>query len=226
MVKPLVLLSVKVVESLPVIRARAKDAIALVLTSKFRRAERPLTDRFRQTISEAIKQSATYNSLVNSDSLDSLHAQFGLLNAEAKMEQIINTWMNNIKVTVKPIKRTGSQFRGGITIRAIKSDYADVLALPAATQTNTGPKGGDLDWLHWLLIRGDEIIVANYKVSIPKGRRQKSRTGIAVMVKVVGEQWSVPSEHAGTMDRNFVTKALNKLGLDKIVEQEIKRSLR
>jgi hypothetical protein len=95
-------------------------------------------------------------------------------------------------------------FEGGITIEAIRADYADVLALPDSTLI-TPEHGYVLPWLQWLLLEGNKTIIEHFKVQFGSW----GRTGGAIMRK--GGSWHVPPEHAGTINDNFITRAIAQI---------------
>ena len=63
-------------------------------------------------------------------------------------------------------------------------------------------KGERLDWISWLLTRGDDIVVADYHV-VPGNH---GRSGDAVMKQ--GDFFRVRPEYSGTLDDNCITRAL------------------
>ena len=134
------------------------------------------------------------------------------------MDAIINTWAENIVVTIVPENVTGLAL---IKIGIIQSDYADVLALAEAEMSYTSRKGQrSLEWLKWLLTEGGRAIVTSYEYSGES--RAGSRTGLGIMVKRRGG-WKVPEAIAGTENDNFATRALSEIqdNIDIIVRQEL-----
>jgi hypothetical protein len=63
-----------------------------------------------------------------------------------------------------------------------------------------------LPWLQWLLLEGNATIVRNYTVSF--GPNRFSRTGFALMRPSL-QSWKVPSEFAGTINDNWITRAID-----------------
>ena len=60
-----------------------------------------------------------------------------------------------------------------------------------------------LDWLNWLLTRGDDIIVGDYSFIQKPGI---GRSGLGAMT--AGGVFRIPPEYSGTQDDNFITRTL------------------
>jgi hypothetical protein len=89
---------------------------------------------------------------------------------------------------------------GGLEITIQPRDFSNVLSLP---QGHTIYEGGDLHWLEWMLMRGDETIIVGYEYNPRTGL---GRTGLGNMIK--GRTFRVPPQYSGTADNNFITRAL------------------
>jgi len=176
--------------------------------------------KIQVSISDLLKASPEYDSIVNNGSL---RAELGLPSA-TMIEGVIDQWASNIVVKYK-------NFR--IDIGMIEEDFSDVLGLPEAQYIYIGrnldgsSKVRRIDWLRWLLMEGSDIIVSGFDFTpvIPKGGR--SRTGLGVMERD-RRGWRVPPEFAGTVNNNFVTRALEDMEakIDIIARQEITKGLK
>ena len=173
-----------------------------------------ITDQLRKTVREALGSTPEYQSILQGK----LKAELGIPNSDARIMAVIDTWVNNIFVTVK----TGTTPLLLIDIGIIKEDYSDVLSLPQAQYTYKSKRGqGEIPWLRWLLLEGDKRIITRYEFSNnPRG----SRTGMGIMKKKEKGSWQVPPEFSGTSVDNFATRALGNIGniIDKIVERAIR----
>lgn len=153
--------------------------------------------KFTMFIKSKIQNSAEYDSLINGK----LKAEFGLDDAQSRVNRIISEWISifNIKITkVKPKVRT---ITGGLSINAIPSDFENVIRLAEATVFS---KGGEVPWLKWLLLEGYKLLIADYDIRY--GSYPRSRTGEAQMYKRPGNFYTVPAEFAGTIDDNWITR--------------------
>ena len=156
--------------------------------------------QLRTLIRSRITSSDEYASSQNT----SLKGEIGVPDILSKIDSIIEIWLESI--VVNTIIPTGKRL-GGLSIKAIRGDYGDVLASPHSVfeYVNSKQQSKSLEWLRWLLLEGDRPIVSDYffKAS-PRG----SRTGFGIMVRKSGRSWGVPSELAGTEEDNFVTRSL------------------
>ena len=173
-----------------------------------------ITDQLRKAVREALVLTPEYQSILRGK----LKAELGIPNSSSRIMAIIDTWINNIVVTIK----TGTTPFLLIDIGIVKGDYSDVLSLPEAQYTYKSRRSqGEIPWLRWLLLEGDKRIITRYEFSNnPKG----SRTGMGIMIAKEKGVWQVPPEFSGTAVDNFATRALGNIGniIDKIVEKAIR----
>jgi hypothetical protein len=170
-------------------------------------------------IKDALMGEPEYQSLINGK----LKGEFGLPNASQKVNDVIDIWTKNVRITANPITISGSKIKGGFKLDMIDSSYNDVLVNDGAIVID-GVSGVVLPWLEWLLLYGNKIIVRNYEVQV--GANTRSRSGMAIMVPSKNN-WRVPPEFAGTSTNNWVTRALSRLDdsiLD-IIQKEIEKHI-
>ncbi len=128
----------------------------------------------------------------------SLTGEFGFNTSPSNIvNAIINAISGSILITFK--KYNQNLTGGGFELQIQQNDFANLLALP---QGHTIYSGGDLHWLEWMLLRGDEIIVVGYEYNPKTGL---GRTGLGNMVP--GKGFRVPPQYSGTKDNNFITRA-------------------
>ena len=89
--------------------------------------------------------------------------------------------------------------KGCLTIKIQPTNFKNILDIidPVITK-----KGEELDWIRWLLTRGDDIVVAEYHV-VPGNH---GRSGDAIMKE--GDYFRVRPEYSGTLENNAITRAL------------------
>lgn len=110
--------------------------------------------------------------------------------------------------------------KSSFSANLIKSDFTDVLGADAAlVQDNI--RGYSLPWLEWLLLEGNRTIIPTQSVVI--GPNPRSRTGMAIMREST-QGWNVPSEFAGTINDNWITRAIDDAAQD--VNNLLNRALR
>ena len=168
--------------------------------------------KVQETVMDMLFDSPAVSSLMGGK----LQAQLGVVAAESTMIEVIDTWMNNIHVSVK----AGGSPLLTINIGVLTQGYGDVLSLPSSVYQSAG--GEMIEWLRWLLLEGDKTIVDYFFLP---GNRSKSRTGLGIMVRKGGRKWSIPPEFRGTETDNFATRALENLdkALDTILRVEINK---
>lgn len=151
-------------------------------------------------VSNAITSSPEYESLVGGQ----LKYELGLVDADSKIEGLLDIWMNNIEYLYEPPSIMGSRIKGSFSANMIKIDFRDVIYTQFAEMQDT-IRGYSLPWLQWLLLDGNANIVDNY--SVVMGPNRRSRTGNAIMK--MGGSWRVPPQFAGTINDNWITRALD-----------------
>lgn len=160
----------------------------------------------KDMVINSIKNAPEYNALISGN----LKAEFGLPDSESRVNNIIEFW-KNIVVQYNKVKiKNGSYLVSNFTISMIQSDFSDIINSPDASFTTE--KGSQLNWLEWLLLFGNQTIIKDYEIKL--GPNPNSRTGLAVMKGVVSGKWSVPSEFAGTINNNWITRSIDSIESD------------
>lgn len=179
------------------------------MSSVFVKAIPSIRDKIKVLIKEALVAQPEYGSLISGQ----LKYEFGIP-ASQQVNAIIDLWVNNIQVDYNLPVAKSTTITGGFSLSAIEADYSDVISSEAAIVVDS-MSGAVLPWLEWLLLYGGKIIVKNYSVKF--GPNPRSRTGMAVMVETDGKNWRVPPEFAGTLNNNWVTRALDTID-DKVLD--------
>ncbi len=192
-------ITVDILESNSEIEKLMMNDLVRQVNAAFRKKMPEVKEITGELLEQHIRAHPTYNAIVSG----SLRHELGLVDPTARLLNIIDELVRNIKVTFEPFTVDGKQFKGGITINAVKSDYSDIIKLRDSTVVTQ--KGVKLEWLRWLLLDGRAIIISDYHIQF--GRF--GRTGGAVMKK--GGKWQVPSENAGRQADNFITDAIRDM---------------
>ena len=103
------------------------------------------------------------------------------------------------------IRDSSNRISASIKLQMIQQDFADLLSLGSASFTSEN--NSQIDWLRWLLLEGDTIIITNYNFIL--GPNPASRTGGGIMRKNGAGSWRVPPEYAGTVQNNWITRGLD-----------------
>jgi hypothetical protein len=204
------LISIK--ETASQIEKKIKIAIGDELNTKYSRVIDKITNFVKKSIYDAVTSQPEYYSLISGQ----LRIELGLTDGDTRLINILEVWLQGLSVEFSKFRISASNLTGGITIRAIRSDYSEVLSISDSEFITE--KGERLPWLSWLLLSGTQTEIANY--SIVYG--VFGRTGGGHMVP--GGSWSVPAAFAGQDNNNFVTRAM--VSVQKDIESYIEKLLR
>ena len=196
-------INLKILEKTPEIENRILTALLPDCTRYMDTAVLQVQSKLPSIVSTAIINMPEYISLTSGE----LKFEFGIPDAGAKIAELINTWMNNIEFTYKKPYIVSRQIRSIFSAGLIKIDFSDVLYSNFAFVQDAS--GYSLPWLQWLLLDGSAVLVANHTVII--GPNSRSRTGNAVMRQSQGRGWSVPSRYQGTINDNWITRAIDSV---------------
>lgn len=202
--------------------ANAQKAVTNEVKKAIRKSlpkiQKTMTKALRLLVRQRLVNTPEYQSIVGG----TLRGELGLPDGQRRITTIIEQWIDNIGVNVST--RAGA-FLGSLSIHMIDSDYSDVLGLPEAElrYTNKAGQTKELQWLKWLLLEGDRVIVSDFDFAPSR----QGRTGLGIMVKRRGG-WKVPSQFAGTSRDNFVTRAFDGIedDIEIIIRQELTKGIK
>jgi hypothetical protein len=173
-----------------------------------------LAKEFNKTISQNVAQiykglqPLVSSALITSPEMLSLsggflRTDFGLTSDPSSA--IVSAIVSSLNIQIQKAKATASGIKGGLFIMMQPIDYNNLFSLSVAEQMTA--KGASLPWLRWLLTLGQQIIVANFGVEYGAG---KGRSGGGYM-SVDYRPFKVNSQYAGTVDDNFITRAIDSV---------------
>jgi|688.fasta_scaffold327725_2 hypothetical protein len=143
----------------------------------------------------------TYASLVGGQ----LQYEFGIPDPQSKLDEILNIWTNNVVIDYKAPTANNGKIKASFSVSIIRSDFSDVLSSDASLVIDS-LRGYSLPWLEWLLLEGNKTIIKNQQVVFKPSKF--SRTGMALM-RESNTSWKVPSQYAGTISNNWITRAID-----------------
>lgn len=153
-------------------------------------------------IRSAIINTPEYESIARGE----LQYEFGIPDPGSKLSGLLDIWSSNININYTPPVISNNRIKGSFSAKMIRVDFSDVLYSDYAIVYDS-LRGYSLPWLEWLLLEGNKTIIKNQNVIL--GYNKYSRTGYALM-KDSSTSWSVPSQYAGTISNNWITRALDK----------------
>jgi hypothetical protein len=195
-------LHINILESNDEISQKILKALLPEVTKYFNKAFNQCKKEITTIVSNAIVGSPEYQSIMSGK----LKYEFGLPDSASRLSSILSFW-KYLDIQYDKPKIVKNQINSYFTLSMIRADYSDVLSSAAAVFKTE--KGTDLEWLRWLLLFGDKVIIKDYSVEI--GPNPRSRTGNAVMVGNTKGRWSVPPEFSGTPQNNWITRAIDSV---------------
>lgn len=195
--------SIDIIESDQQISKEINKAILQELNGRLPSVFKKTQDYIRQTIIESIKSQPEYISLLSG----SLKYEFGLPDSSARVGAILDTIEKSLYVEYQQPKISGSKIVGGFFIGMVNSGFSDILSLKESIFITE--KGAPLEWLKWLLLEGDKTIIIGYDFNI--GNYKNSRTGGGIMSPSFNGSWRVPPEFAGTIENNWIVRAVESV---------------
>ena len=194
----------------------ASRAISKAVNSALNAELPQLTKELKEVVDDQIElafdpaNSPEVDSMVNGRSIGSLKAQLGLTSAAQKVNLMKRSILTNVKV--KRERAVGRKL-GRVNIE-FTPDVTAMASEGWAFQDNSGKNGPpQLPWFRWLALSGAVVQVLGWDVydasGTPAARSSRSKTNV-VMRKGRARNWAVPTQFAGTVNNNFVTRALNK----------------
>lgn len=152
-------------------------------------------------IRSILQNTPEYDSLIGGK----LQYEFGIKDPSTSISRILDIWSNNINIEYNSPIISGNQIKASFSVSLIRADFNDVLSSDAGFVIDN-LRGYQLPWLEWLLLEGNKIIVSKQQVVF--GPSKFSRTGYALM-RPSNKSWRVPSEFAGTINNNWITRAID-----------------
>jgi|TARA_R110000744_G_scaffold188819_1_gene308060 hypothetical protein len=175
-----------------------------VLNEAVLKSAAQLTPIIKGIVKPALLQSSELKALSGGD----LIGEFGLDRAVAAgvaaevAERVADT------VEVKSIKVSLKHNKGGLLLTIQPNNLQNVLSISNGSYSYYSRRYKTtvkIDWLDWLLTKGDAIIVAKFHFEEISGA---GRSGQGKMLK--GQSWRVRPEYSGTMGDNLITRALSE----------------
>ena len=131
-----------------------------------------------------------------------LKYDFGL--PDDPTQEIIYAIANSTYVYFRDFKIKRGTFSNVLSVYVQPQDFGNLLSADFSKVITDA--GQELPWLKWLLLEGDAVVVTQY--SVQYGQYDQSRSGGAIMVP--SGFYKVPSEFSGSIEDNFITRALSK----------------
>lgn len=195
-------LSVSVLESTEDLSKAVLQALLPDVQKYFDKIYNTIDKNIPNILIESITAQPEYTALING----TLQYEFGIPDPAQRVGDILDTIRAGGFIKNKPVSIRGNTLVAGITLQMIRSDFEDLLSLGSASIETE--KGTSLNWLQWLLLAGDSIIISDHMFIL--GPSQYSRTGMGIMRENKNAFWRVPPEYAGDINNNWITRAIDQ----------------
>ena len=147
-------------------------------------------------VAEAIANSPEIQALLNDEDLIGSFGFYGG-SAEQQANAIIKSVTETTEVIVSPYRSKANQL---LIVNVQPKHLGNLLALPEGIIKT---RDYDLNWLEWLLTKGDTIVVVGWTYEPGRGM---GRSRLGHMIE--GGSWRVDPRYSGNIDNNFVTRSL------------------
>lgn len=177
-----------------------------------------IKEKSREIVRKALRNSPEYIALLPGGRL---YGELGVFGSTEILKNIVDAIVSGMEFEVIPFRISGDKVTGGVRVSCLRKDYSEVLGIDGISFESEN--GYRIDWLKWLLFEGSREVVSGYQYTINARTGYYSRTFTGIMIDAqsnflygVGTTgWGVPAEFAGTIQSNWLTRAL------KVPEKEI-----
>ena len=202
-------IALKLTESIDVIERKIRRALAREADREVKRVAGLLTTEVKPIIAKALRNSPTIQELSTSGSL---RGELGLTSGvgPGMANEIVDSIVSTVQVEAKKVTIMGNKFAGGLNIYIQPAGLRNLLELSGGSYkyySRTYKQYVEINWLDWLIRKGDAILVGKFEFEEAGSKGFQGRSGMGTMVR--GGMWRVPPLHAGTIDDNFITRAIS-----------------
>lgn len=193
---------IRITESASSLNKKLSKELAQQINSRLRKNKSRIENKLRGLIPAWIRSSPEIASLNDEGIQGSLNAQFGLYPGQAgsATDAIVSAVVSTVEVRIRSVSRNlNTSALVEFVVQPLS--YDNLLFIPEGTVIQT-TNGKPLPWLEWLLTLGNTIVVAGYQYT----PEDLGRSGGGTMNPGTG--WRVPPQYSGTIEDNFITRAL------------------
>lgn len=190
-------IKIRLIDSDIQIKKKIFEALSEDINKNLKKNYTKAQDRIKSLIPLWIKEQPEIASILDEGVSESLNAQLGFISGTASgaVEAIVFAVSESIKIELD----LNNKLNGGVTFYFQPESFSNLLSLPEA---NILALSGPLPWLNWLLTQGTATIVSGYTYEADNSGRSGGGTMVA------GKAWRIPPQFSGTIENNFITRAL------------------
>jgi hypothetical protein len=190
------------------------NAIREDLNKKIQSSIQKITQDVKPKISTIISKALNDSNTVQSLLSGKLKDDFGLFGnvVNVTMVNIIKEIANNISIKISLSNKSNAILTTTLEILPTE-DYAKIISVPGGSFPS---RGGNVDWLEWLLLRGTQVVIGDFWIfRNAKGFTRSGGNSIMKRIESVPrEPFRVDPNHAGTVDDNFITRSIQSVSDD------------
>jgi|TARA_B100001778_G_scaffold46806_1_gene34306 hypothetical protein len=192
-----------ILESAGKVASQVLKSISKEVGAILNKAQPKIQKDLRTKLAASIRSQPEYGSLKGGE----LRYNFGLSDVAA-VDILVDRFVESIYVTTQSVEASANKISAQLIFSILaQNDLEDILSSSEANQLTE--KGESLPWLSWLLLRGNEPIIMEHRIVFKQ--TPFSRTGQAIMVPSKSGNWRVPPTYIGTIEDNWITRALSSI---------------
>ena len=183
-------------------------AVDRQVNEKIGRALPQISSKIKPEVSSIILRSLSESPTVQSLLSGKLKDDFGLFGnvVDTTINNIISVISEGINVKLERSKTAGSIVTTTLEILPYK-DFDKIISVAGGSFP---ARGGNVDWLEWLLTRGTQVVIGDFWL-FEHARGFTRSGGSSIMRRIENiprEPFRVDSNFSGTIDDNFITRAI------------------
>ena len=189
-------MAIVLTDSIKALDKKIATSIASMMNKRVKKNQKRVLSIFQSLIPVWVRNSPEIISLLKEAEPFSLNAQLGLPPGHASVftDDLVESLIQSIEVK---FTRFNSSYKGGVEFNFQPTHFRNLLGI-RSTDFLLGDTS--VNWLQWLLKRGDSIIIVGHHYAPEVG---EGRSGGGTMKK--GDVWRIPPEFSGVDGNNFIT---------------------
>lgn len=190
-------MTLKIIDSIKGFASKVNTELSKLLNNTIIAKKGKLTSDIKLFVQKQLLLQPEVKALTEDAGPNSLNAMIGISLAQgtAAVTEIINIISSSVRVDVRKFDKN---LKGGVDLVFVDINIENLKSLPSGSLEILG---GELNWIDWLLTKGDTPVIIGYRYSASTG----GRTGGGIMKP--GGTFRIPPEYSGTEDDNFITRA-------------------
>jgi hypothetical protein len=214
-------ISLKLLDSDLQFRTKILFALSTIVNKALTEASPSIKLQVSEYIKSLIANTSTVYSLMHGD----LRGAFGLDDDSASkaITEIVEEMGNSVHVDIAKPRNKKAKTVGDLFV-TIRPNINAITLLRSGSYFSDGRIGGNVDWLTWLLTRGTEVVVGDFSFFL-EDTNANSRSGLGFMIET-GNNFRVDPEFSGTVEDNFITRAISSSESTNEIRNIINREIR